>query len=115
VWRILAVPLLAAVLSLAVLGWLGQPLTLFALFGLLLVSALGVDYAIFMYQGVGGAAVSLVSVLLSAATTLLSFGLLALSQTQVLSGFGLTVALGIGFSLLFSLWVCNKRNLNHAK
>jgi len=105
VWRILAVPLLAAVFSLAVLGWLGQPLTLFSLFALLLVSALGVDYAIFMYQGVGGAAVSLVSVLLSAATTLLTFGLLALSQTPVIAGFGLTVALGIVFSLLLALWV----------
>jgi len=115
VWRILAVPLLAAVFSLAVLGWLGQPLTLFSLFGLLLVSALGVDYAIFMYQGAGGAAVSFVSVLLSAATTLLSFGLLSLSQTHALAGFGLTVALGVGFSLLLSLWVCHKGNLNHAR
>ncbi|KXU36287.1 hypothetical protein AXE65_05210 [Ventosimonas gracilis] len=115
VWRILAVPLLGAVLSLAVLGWLGQPLTLFSLFGLLLVSALGVDYAIFMYQGAGGAAVSFVSVLLSAATTLLSFGLLSLSQTPVLAGFGLTVALGVGFSLLLSLWVCHKGNLKYAR
>jgi len=105
VWRILCVPLLAVVLSLAVLGWLGLPLTLFSLFGLLLVSALGVDYAIFMYEGVGGAAVSLVGVLLSAATTLLSFGLLALSQTPVIAGFGLSVALGVGFSLLLALWV----------
>jgi len=105
VWRILAVPLLAALLTVAVLGWLGQPLTLFSLFGLLLVSALGVDYAIFMVENVGGAAVSLVGLLLSGATTLLSFGLLALSQTPVIAGFGLTVALGIGFSLLFAVWV----------
>jgi len=105
VWRILSVPLLACVLCLGVLGWLGQPLTLFSLFGLLLVSALGVDYAIFMYQGVGGAAVSLVGVLLSGATTLLSFGLLALSQTPVIAGFGLTLTLGIGFSLLLAIGV----------
>jgi len=105
VWRILAAPLLAVLLTMAALGWLGQPLTLFALFGLLLVSALGVDYAIFMYQGVGGAAVSLVGVLLSGATTLLSFGLLALSQTPVIAGFGLTLALGISFSLLLAVWV----------
>jgi len=30
------------------LGYLGQPLTLFSLFGLLLVSVIGVDYAIVM-------------------------------------------------------------------
>jgi len=46
--RCLAVPLLAALGSLACLGWLGQSLTLFGLFGLLLVTAIGVDYAILM-------------------------------------------------------------------
>ena len=44
--RIVALPLLAALCSLASLGWLGQPLTLFSLFGLLLVTAISVDYAI---------------------------------------------------------------------
>jgi len=105
VLRVLAVPFLGVAASLAVLGWLGQPLTLFSLFGLLLVSALGVDYAIFMFEAVAGTAASLVSILLSAATTLLSFGLLALSQTPVVAGFGLSVALGVAFSLLFALWV----------
>jgi len=105
VWRILAPPLLAVVCSLAMLGWLGQPLTLFGLFGLLLVSALGVDYAIFMYEGVAGRSASLVGILLSAATTLLSFGLLALSQTPAIANFGLSVALGVAFSLLLALWV----------
>jgi len=105
VWRVLAVPLAAVALSLAVLGWAGQPLTLFSLFGLLLVSALGVDYAIFMYEGVAGAAASLVGILLSAATTLLSFGLLAFSQTPVIAGFGLSVSLGVAFSLLLAIWV----------
>jgi len=105
VWRVLVVPLAAVALSLAVLGWAGQPLTLFSLFGLLLVSALGVDYAIFMYEGVAGAAASLVGILLSAATTLLSFGLLAFSHTPVIAGFGLSVALGVGFSLLLAIWV----------
>jgi len=105
VWRILAPPLLAVLASLAVLGWLGQTLTLFGLFGLLLVSALGVDYAIFMYEGVAGRPASLVGILLSAATTLLSFGLLALSQTPAIANFGLSVSLGVAFSLLLSLWV----------
>jgi len=105
VWRVLAVPLVAVALSLAVLGWAGQPLTLFSLFGLLLVSALGVDYAIFMYEGVAGAAASLVGILLSAATTLLSFGLLAFSQTPAIAGFGLSVSLGVAFSLLLAMWV----------
>ena len=52
--RILAVPVAATLLTLACLGYVGQPITLFSLFGLLLVSAIAVDYAIFMYEGVGG-------------------------------------------------------------
>lgn len=104
-WRILAVPLAATACSLAALGYLGQPLTLFSLFGLLLVSAIGVDYAIFMYERVAGAAASLVGIMLGALTTLLSFGLLAVSQTPAIANFGMAVALGVGFSLLWAPWI----------
>lgn len=104
-WRILAVPLAATACSLAALGYLGQPLTLFSLFGLLLVSAIGVDYAIFMYERVAGAAASLVGILLGGLTTLLSFGLLALSHTPAIANFGLAVALGVAFSLLWAPWI----------
>ena len=102
--RIVLLPLLAALCSLASLGWLGQPLTLFSLFGLLLVTAIGVDYTILMRERVGGAAVGLVGVLLAATTTWLSFGLLALSATPVISNFGLAVGLGLAFCFLFCPW-----------
>lgn len=104
-WRILTVPVAATACSLAALGYLGQPLTLFSLFGLLLVSAIGVDYAIFMYERIAGAPASLVGIALSASTTLLSFGLLAFSRTPALANFGLAVALGVAFSLLWAPWV----------
>ncbi|MBT2338233.1 MULTISPECIES: MMPL family transporter [Pseudomonas] len=102
--RIVALPLLAALCSLASLGWLGQPLTLFSLFGLLLVTAIGVDYAILMREQIGGAAVSLLGTLLAAVTTWLSFGLLALSSTPAVSNFGLAVSLGLAFSFLLAPW-----------
>jgi predicted exporter len=102
--RIVALPLLAAVCSLASLGWLGQPLTLFSLFGLLLVTAISVDYAILMREQVGGAAVSLLGTLLAAITTWLSFGLLALSSTPAISNFGLSVSLGLAFSFILAPW-----------
>ncbi|MGE8496634.1 MAG: MMPL family transporter [Pseudomonas sp.] len=102
--RILAVSLLAALASLASLGWLGQPLTLFSLFGLLLVTAIGVDYAILIRERVGGAATSLLGTLLSALTTWLSFGLLALSSTPAVSNFGLTISIGLAFSFLLAPW-----------
>ena len=102
--RVIALPLLAAVCSLASLGWLGQPLTLFSLFGLLLVTAISVDYAILMREQIGGAAVSLLGTLLAAATTWLSFGLLAISSTPAVSNFGLSVSLGLAFSFMLAPW-----------
>ncbi|CAM3651995.1 Membrane protein [Pseudomonas reidholzensis] len=102
--RLVALPLLAALCSLASLGWLGQPLTLFSLFGLLLVTAISVDYAILMHERIGGAAVSLLGTLLAALTTWLSFGLLALSSTPAVSNFGLAVSLGLAFSFVLAPW-----------
>ncbi|MDR0278681.1 MAG: MMPL family transporter [Paucimonas sp.] len=102
--RIVALPLLAALCSLASLGWLGQPLTLFSLFGLLLVTAISVDYAILMHEQIGGAAVSLLGTLLAATTTWLSFGLLAVSSTPAVSNFGLAVSLGLVFSFALAPW-----------
>ncbi|MBV6289178.1 MMPL family transporter [Pseudomonas aegrilactucae] len=107
--RIVALPLLAALCSLASLGWLGQPLTLFSLFGLLLVTAISVDYAILMHERIGGAAVSLLGTLLAAATTWLSFGLLAVSGTPAVSNFGLAVSLGLAFSFLLAPWAATDK------
>jgi predicted exporter len=109
--RIVALPLLAALCSLASLGWLGQPLTLFSLFGLLLVTAIGVDYAILMREQIGGAAVSLLGTLLAAVTTWLSFGLLAISNTPAVSNFGLAVSLGLAFSFMLAPWVGRQEHL----
>lgn len=90
--------LLAIALTLAAFGYLGTPLTLFNVMGLMLVIGVGVNYAIFLREGsvrgVAGAA-TLAGVLLSAGTTLLSFGLLAFSSLPALAGFGLTLLFGI--------------------
>lgn len=102
--RTLGISLLAALLAAAALGWLGIELTLFSIFGFLLVTAIGVDYAIMMYEGVGGAATSLLGAALAAATTWLSFGLLLLSATPAVSSFGLAVSLGLVFCFLLAPW-----------
>ncbi|NWB90859.1 MMPL family transporter [Pseudomonas agarici] len=113
--RIVALPLLAALCSLASLGWLGQPLTLFSLFGLLLVTAISVDYAILMREQIGGAAVSLLGTLLAALTTWLSFGLLAISNTPAISNFGLSVSLGLVFSFLLAPWAGRQSPTHNAE
>jgi len=50
-WRravlVLAVPTAAVLATVATLGWVGLPVSLFAVFGLLLASAIGIDYAVY--------------------------------------------------------------------
>jgi predicted exporter len=107
--RVVCLPLLAALAALAGLGWLGQPLTLFSLFGLLLITAIGVDYAILMRENIGGPAVSLLGTLLSALTSWLSFGLLLVSDTPAIANFGLAISLGLFFCFLLSPWASPRR------
>ena len=98
------------VAALACLGWLGQPLTLFSLFGLLLITAIGVDYAILMRENIGGPAVSLLGTLLSALTSWLSFGLLLISDTPAIANFGLAISLGLLFCFLLAPWAGTRQS-----
>ena len=109
--RVVCLPLLAALAALACLGWLGQPLTLFSLFGLLLITAIGVDYAILMRENIGGPAVSLLGTLLSAVSSWLSFGLLLISQTPAIANFGLAISLGLMFCFLLSPWAAPRHTV----
>lgn len=105
-WRDAGLVLLPTVLAigatLALFGWIGRPLTLFNLMGLMLVLGIGVNYSIFLREGGVNAAATLAGVALSAGTTLLSFGLLAFSSMPALSGFGLTLLVGIAIAVLLA-------------
>lgn len=102
-WRSLVPTLLASLLALAILALLGQPLQLFNILALLLILGMGVDYGIFLLENPGKDLTRpFLSVTLAAASTLLSFGLLALSATPALHVFGLTMLLGIGLSWLLT-------------
>ncbi|MBB3227260.1 putative exporter [Luteibacter sp. Sphag1AF] len=104
--RVLAPPLLGIGLTLAALGYLGQPLTLFHVMALMLVLGVGANYAVFLREGEPHTAqrpgAAYAGVLLSAITALLSFGLLALSTMPALRHFGTTLLLGIGFTVLLA-------------
>jgi predicted exporter len=98
-WRALAPTALASGVTLALLALLGQPLQLFNVLALLLILGMGVDYGIFLLEQPGRDAFRpFLSVTLAAASTLLAFGLLALSTTPALRAFGLTMLFGIGLS-----------------
>ncbi len=98
-WRALLPTLLASALTLALLALAGQPLQLFNVLALLLILGMGVDYGIFLLEQPAREALRpFLSVTLAAASTLLAFGLLALSGTPALRAFGLTMLLGIALS-----------------
>lgn len=101
-WPIIVAPLLATATTFTLLSLAGQPLNLFNLLAALLILGIGLDMGIFLresqHQAHAWAAITL-----SAITTLLAFGLLALSQTPVLHHFGITVLLGIGLSWLLAM------------
>ncbi len=103
---ILAPTLLAIALTFGIFGYLHKPLSLFNIMALMLVIGVGVNYAIFLREGLckGGthAAATLAGVLLSAGTTLLSFGLLAFSSMPALASFGLTLLIGVGIAVLLA-------------
>ena len=92
---ILALPLLSALVTLGAFGWMGMPVSLFAMFGLLLAAAIGVDYVIYMLNAVDDPEAKLASITLAALTTAISFVLLATSQTPAVASFGLAVSAGV--------------------
>ena len=100
-WRALLPTILATVLTLAAMGWIGEPMQLFTVLALLLLLGMGVDYGIFLVEHRDDGA-SWLAVSLGAGSTLLAFGLLALSATPALHSFGLTMLLGIGLVWLLS-------------
>lgn len=104
--RVFLPVVLAIAVALGAFGYAGMPLTLFNWLALMLVLGVGVNYAVFLREGCARERADLgavwTGVALSAATTLLSFGLLAMSAMPVLKAFGATLALGIAVSALLS-------------
>ena len=96
--RVLLPSLAGILLALAGSAVLGLPLTLFGTIALVLVLGFGVDYTVFLAEAPGPA--TLLGILLAGSATLLSYGLLAFSQTPALRGFGLTLGIGVLVSVL---------------
>ena len=105
-------PLMAAVLVvMAAFALMHEPLTILHLIGLLLIVAIGSNYALFFNRRNDGpsdaacasvAPQTLVSLLIANLATVAGFGLLALSHVPMLESFGLTVGPGAMLALLFS-------------
>ena len=108
-------PLVLAVLAVMTgfaLG--GRALTILHLIGLLLVIAIGSNYALFFDRGSPSAdpdamARMLASLLIANLTTVIAFGVLSFSTVPVLSALGSTVAPGTLLALLFSAALARDR------
>lgn len=95
-------PVAAGVLTCALLGYAGFPLNLFSVMGLVLIVGIGVDYSIFLTEDTGKGDATLLAVLLSALTTVFSFGTLSLSSFNPISTFGFTLLCGIVLSFVIA-------------
>jgi predicted exporter len=101
-------PLLLAVLNVAAgLALCGVQLTILHLVGMLLIVAVGSNYALFFdrqatLHGTGGESLTLASLVIANASTVIGFGLLSFSQVPVLVALGTTVAPGAFLALLFA-------------
>ncbi|MDP1825815.1 MAG: MMPL family transporter [Archangium sp.] len=100
-WRALLPTAVASGLAIATVGFLGEPLTLFHVLALWLLLGMGVDYGIFLLEHPADGGEAWLAVGLGAVSTLLSFGLLAVSTTPAIHAFGVT--LGVGVSLVWLL------------
>ena len=88
-----------------VLGLCGLPTNLLHVLSLLLVLSMGVDYGVFLVESTGSevsADATLMSLLACCLTTVLSFGLLALSGTPALRAIGLVTGIGVSLSLVLA-------------
>lgn len=99
----LMVPVTLALMStFALQAWMGVEINLFSVMGVFLILGIGVDYAIFYRQGHDHPHVVGMALFLCMMSTLLGFGLLALSHTYAIHCFGLTVLFGVIFSFIYA-------------
>jgi predicted exporter len=110
-------PLVAAVVSVvAGLSLIGQQMIIMHLVGLLLVVAVGSNYALFFDRAddvgpdQGIAPLTLASLLFANLTTVAGFGVLAFSNISILQAMGVTVAPGVILALIYSAIFVRKGN-----
>ena len=108
---LLLIPGVASVITIAVLVAIGQAITVFHIMALFLVLGLGMDYIIFAKEMQHKRAVTLQAILLSAVTSLLSFGLLAFSSMPIVQAFGSTILIANSINFLAAICLFNQSTI----
>ena len=100
--RIIRAPVLASLFAASVFGYTGIDFNFFAIVGVILTLGLGIDYALFFKEGGRSNLTTALAIMLSAMTTIISFGGLVCSVFVPVHTFGLAVLLGISCCFLLS-------------
>jgi predicted exporter len=115
---IFTVPVIAISITILGLAVLGENLSLFHILPFFLLVGLGVDFGIFFAEDGNLLSSTLLTVMLSALTTLFSFGLLVFSTTSAIHAFGLSMLIGLCCDLVLSPiaghMLVKQRELTHA-
>lgn len=88
-------PLVGTAVATVILTVVGSGISIFHLMAMLLVLGIGIDYTIFLRESKNEPEETLFAISLSVLTTILAFGLLSLSETEAIHGFGFTLLIGI--------------------
>ncbi|WP_100656148.1 MMPL family transporter [Alteromonas flava] len=105
---LLLIPSTASIITLAILIILGQAITVFHVMALFLVLGLGMDYIIFAKEMQHKRAITQQAILLSALTSLLSFGLLAFSSMPIVQAFGSTILIANSINFIAAICLFNQ-------
>lgn len=89
------IPVCASFIVATLFGYMGIDFNFFAIVGIILTLGIGIDYSLFFHESKNHSSTTALAVSLSATTTILSFGTLALSHFTPVSVFGLSIFIGI--------------------
>jgi predicted exporter len=101
-WRVITPAAVGAATAMAALGLAGIPLNVFSVFALIVLLGVGIDYAIFFAEDDEVSSSTSLAVVLSATTTIISFGALYFSSTPALQSFGVVLSVGVLFAALLA-------------
>lgn len=106
-WRAVIPPILATCLTLAILTFAGETVTLMTVIAFALLLGIGTDYGIFLLQYPQDKRV-LLSISIAALMTLISFGSLSLSAVPAIHSFGIALLFGVLLSWMLTLFFAKK-------
>ena len=100
--RIIRAPVLASLFAASIFGYMNIDFNFFAIVGVILTLGIGIDYALFFKEGGRQNLTTSLAIMLSAMTTIISFGSLACSAFVPIKTFGFVVLLGLSCCFLLS-------------